>query len=214
MVDEDEQAWLKYPQHRKWFNKLYVADAFGYKCGPAGIPVPDPGFYVVRPIYNLAGMGVGAKVMFLHPKDIDKIPPGYFWVEYFSKGTHYSVDYVREGNEFVQINCYIGINNSDNLSVFSSWFRNSHKFCLPQPLKDLDVEKLNIEAIGNKIFEVHLRNGFDHMMQYEKIYPVFEKPNGVTFHSCPDITKHEYIEGEADGYGYLQCKRVGYYVTK
>lgn len=212
MVDEDEQAWLKYPQHRKWFNKLYVADVFGYKCGPAGIPVPEPNHYVVRPIYNLAGMGVGAKVMFLKPEDINRIPPGYFWVEYFQKAPHYSVDYVRENGEWKQLNCYIGKNSELNLSVFDSWIQSDHQFPLPDILKSLDVEKLNIEAIGNKIIEVHLRNGFDHMMQYKEIYPVFEKANGCTFHACKDPTQFQYSEGEADGYGYLKERRVGYYV--
>jgi len=213
MVDEDEQAWLKYPQHRKWFNKLYVADAFGYKCGPAGIAVPEPNQYVVRPIYNLAGMGVGAKVMFLKPEDIDKIPPGYFWVEYF-QGTHYSVDYVKENGKFKQLNCYIGKNSSDNLSVFKYWSQVNHEFQLPKVLQNLDVPKLNIEAIGDKIFEVHLRNGFDHMMEYKEIYPVFTNKKGKRIHFCPNVFQFEYIDGEADGYGYLEEKRIGYYVRK
>ena len=90
--DEDIAAWYKYPHYRKWFNKLYVAERFSYNCGPAGIPVPESGEYIVRPIVNLAGMGIGARVMHLEENEVsEKIPAGYFWCEYF-QGRHLSVD--------------------------------------------------------------------------------------------------------------------------
>lgn len=205
MVDEDEIAWKRYPQYRKWFNKLYVADLFGYNCGPSGIPVPHPGLYVVRPIYNLAGMGVGATVRHLEPKDIYDIPPGYFWVEYF-EGIHYSFDYVKEDNIFKQLNCYVGTNTRDNLSLFTSWIRANNKFELPSSLQALDVERLNIEVIGDKIIEVHLRNGFDHMMMYKEILPVFKGDSTIK-------EGYTYVEGPADGYGYLDRPRIGYLVN-
>ena len=28
---DDSKAYLKYPHHRKWFNKLWIAETFGYK---------------------------------------------------------------------------------------------------------------------------------------------------------------------------------------
>ena len=204
MIDEDEIAWSKYPQYRKWFNKLYVADHFGYRCGPAGIPVPYSGFYVVRPIYNLSGMGVGATVECLTPYDINKIPPGYFWVEMFF-GTHYSFDYVKTNNTFEQLNCYVGTNTKENLSLFTSWIKTNYKFILPPSLEALDVERLNIEVIGDKIIEVHLRNGFDHMMQYEEILPVFKGDSKTR-------EGYTYVEGPADGYGHLTRPRIGYLV--
>lgn len=207
--DEDVDAWYRYPDYRKWFNKLFVAYHFGYKCGPAGIPVPTAGYYVVRPIYNLAGMSVGAKMVHLEPKDIDKVPPGYFWVEEF-QGTQYSIDYVRVDGKFQQLNCYIGKRNVNNLSFFRSWTKSTHQYSLPISLQTINVPRLNVEMIGDKIVEVHLRNGFDHMMEYEEIYPVFEGIN----HSCPNVFEFEYIEGKADGYGHLTHNRIGYYVRK
>lgn len=203
--DEDVDAWYRYPQYRKWFNKLYVADHLGYLCGPCGVPVPKSGDYVVRPIYNLAGMGVGAKIIYITPEDIATVPPGNFWVERFV-GTHYSVDFVRKDGKFEQLNCYIGVNNPDNLSRFYSWTRSDHKFILPESIANIDVPRLNIEAIGDKIIEVHLRNGFDHMMQYESIIPVFENQYKK------DMPGYTYIDGEADGYGWLINKRLGYFV--
>lgn len=203
--DEDVDAWYRYPRYRKWFNKLYVADHLGYLCGPCGVPVPKSNEYVVRPIYNLAGMGVGAKIIYITPEDIATVPPGNFWVERFV-GTHYSVDFVRKDGKFEQLNCYIGVNNPDNLSRFYSWTRSDHKFILPESIANIDVPRLNIEAIDDKIIEVHLRNGFDHMMQYESIIPVFENQYKK------DMPGYTYIDGIADGYGWLTNKRLGYFV--
>ena len=59
---QDDDSYILYPHHRKWFNKLYVAELFGYDCGPAGVAPTKDGTYVIRPIYNLSGMGVGAEV--------------------------------------------------------------------------------------------------------------------------------------------------------
>mgnify|MGYP001284431473 CR=1 FL=1 len=83
-------AWLKYPQHHIWFNKLWLAEQLGYDCGPASVPVSKSGKYIVRPIYNLRGMGLGTYVTELHPNTVDDIQPGYFWCEYF-EGTHKTV---------------------------------------------------------------------------------------------------------------------------
>ena len=72
-IDEDEQAWVAFPQHRWVFNKLEVALKLGYEAGPACVPVQHTGTYIVRPIYNLYGMSVGAKRVFLRKEDADDI---------------------------------------------------------------------------------------------------------------------------------------------
>ena len=65
MIDEDFQAWEKYPEYRWVFNKLELALKLGYRAGPACVPLPPLRSHfkvVIRPIYNLYGMGIGAKV--------------------------------------------------------------------------------------------------------------------------------------------------------
>ena len=65
MINEDYQAWIAYPEYRWIFNKLEIALKLGYQAGPACVPLPPVPYHfkaVVRPIYNLYGMGVGAKV--------------------------------------------------------------------------------------------------------------------------------------------------------
>lgn len=74
---DDCDSYLKYPHHRNWFNKLWLSEMLGYKCGPCGVEIPEDGTYVVRPIYNLSGMGIGAELKQLKKDDIST-PPGYF----------------------------------------------------------------------------------------------------------------------------------------
>lgn len=202
----DEDAWLKYPKHHKWFNKLYVADHFGYDCGPAGVSVKRPGNYVVRPVYNLAGMGLNAAVLYLTPNDTHLIQPGYFWVEYF-KGTHYSIDYVRKDGVFQQVVNYIGLNRPENLSAFTSWTQTDYQYPLPNSLKDLDVDCINLEAIDDKIVEVHLRGGFMHLKQYRELIPVFDHQPKIKY-------GYQFIEEYDDAKGHLPLKRLGYLVKQ
>ena len=49
----DDEAWLKYPQHHKWFNKLWLSEQLNYVCGPSSVSVPEEKEYFVKPIYNL-----------------------------------------------------------------------------------------------------------------------------------------------------------------
>ena len=71
LLDEDYQAWEAYPQHRWVFNKLEVALKLGYKAGPACVPLPKTENTlfkaIIRPIYNLYGMGINAKVKTFRP---------------------------------------------------------------------------------------------------------------------------------------------------
>lgn len=208
MIDDicfDTNAYRLFPQYRKWFNKLYVAETFGYLCGPAGIMVPKDDIYVVRPIYNLRGLGACASKKFLTTKDTTTVPPGYFWVEVF-KGSHYSIDYLKVNGKFEQLNCFEGDNDPEDLYRFYSWKKSSYQFTLPKQLNDLDVNMLNLEVIGDKIVEVHLRLGMDHLMQYEEIIPVWDNDT---------IDKPGYkfvpsMSGPDDGDGWLNNKRLGF----
>lgn len=214
--DEDIDSWYKYPEYRMWINKLYLADRLGYQCGPSGIPVPEEKQYVVRPIMNLAGMSVGARVVTLSPDDRpgQNVPAGYFWQEYF-EGIHLSVDYVRQkqthGNPFKILNVYEGDKDKDTLYKFIKWTKRYYQSIpLPTFINNLNVDKLNVEMImmedgSKKIIEIHLRNGFDHMMKYNEMIPVFKgeptRKDGFIF-----------IKSPADGHGELLYPRIGYLV--
>ncbi len=46
-------------------DKLIVSRKMRYNCGPVGLDVPHPGFYIVRPCVNMLGLGLGAEKMWL-----------------------------------------------------------------------------------------------------------------------------------------------------
>jgi hypothetical protein len=154
---DEHELWYKYPHHRLWFNKLYLAEQFGHYCGPCGTAPNISGNYVVRPIYNLAGMGLGARVQHIDSKDRSATPPGYFWCQYFS-GDHYSVSY-RWDDSWKPIHAWIGYNDKGNLTKFTSWIRATE--CIPTVPERLnclsDVGVINIEFKGDKPIEIHLR---------------------------------------------------------
>ena len=178
MIDEDYQAWDKYPKYRWVFNKLDIALRLGYQAGPACVPLPAIQSHfkaVVRPIYNLYGMGIGARVFTFTP-EIDNdfivnhgcIPPGYFWCEYF-KGIHYSIDYRSTTSpagslfRWEPFHAMMGKNTEKDLTRFNSWTSiEPPKMLLPDFInKIMDVDHLNIECIDDKIIEIHLRTGND-----------------------------------------------------
>jgi len=221
MVEEDFQAWQTYPKHRWVFNKLELALRLGYDAGPACVPITRSGKYVVRPIYNLYGMSIGAKVIHINimqSKSMENhalIPPGYFWCEFFD-GDQYSVDYKRtrqpKGSQFAweEVVTARGERDLDNLTKFKSWGKcENRNIILPDFLNNIDgVPDLNVEWIGDKIVEVHLRTGNDIFWKHNKVIPIWEgddiEPN------LPNEDKTV----RYDASGYLDDVRIGYKIVE
>jgi hypothetical protein len=154
---EEYELWEQFPQHRRWFNKLYVADILGYACGPSGTAPKHSGKYVIRPCYNLAGMGLGATVQHINAGNRSATPPGYFWCEYFN-GDQYSATYKWVKNSWQCVSCWIGYNSEDNLTKFNRWIKTEYIPPVPQCFNALsDVGGINIEFKGFKVIETHLR---------------------------------------------------------
>ena len=236
MIEEDYEAWEAYPHHRWLFNKLEVSQKFGYECGPACVPIKNSGSYIIRPIYNLYGMGIGAHKKFLdvniHAQEMihhKHIPPGYFWCEWFD-GNHYSIDYkwVDEGKGGIHSHwepfcCVRGKHdNLDNLTKFKEWEVVDPSIIaydiLPYWIHGIETEKyLNIETKGDKIIEIHLRSGNDVMWDYglgTKFFPAwkgveYKEYEGLKF--LENFHKDSFIY-EADGN--LSDVRLGYYVNE
>ena len=229
-VTEDWQAWLAYPEQRWVFNKLEVSDRLGYHCGPAGVPIEKKGYYVVRPIYNLYGMGIGSHKVYLDPeKNHDDmiehkfIPPGYFWCEW-KDGAHFSIDYKKVNGKWVSFSQMVGMHSSDdNLVKFKSWkVVNPTQIIinLPDWVQELETENyLNIETKGHDITEIHLRSGNDNIWDYKPntmVYPIWKgddysdyEKSGMKFvgNMHPESFKYS-----ADNH--LSDVRLGYYVDE
>ena len=228
MLDEDFEAWELFPHHRWVFNKLEVAMKLKYRCGPACVPVRFNGEYIIRPIYNLYGMSVGAYKDYLYSanhKEMENhafIPPGYFWCEWFN-GPHYSIDYkwADEGKGGVHSHwapICTTVGTKDGLK-FTDWEKVDNVYKkLPDWIYDFeDVDWLNIEFIGNKLVEIHLRTGND---------IVHEDPIGtrmIPHWTNDDMTEIDKLQEEGwtyyknyggdgayDASGYINNPRMGY----
>ena len=109
--DEEDLYWKNPKADDLWaLDKLILSKKLGYNCGPAGIEVPKEGDYIVRPVLNVFGLGMGAKKMHLK-KDTSHLPIGTFWCEWF-EGRHFTVDYAKGK----QVRCVEGF-KKENLSL-------------------------------------------------------------------------------------------------
>jgi hypothetical protein len=151
----DDTAWLNCHINDLWiFDKLILAKKLGYTCGPAGVDVICPGNYIVRPISNIMGMGIGAEFKQI-TGNTDDLPAGHFWCEIF-EGRHLSVDYVN-GN---QVLCVEGFKDDPSIVYkWTSWKRTNDVIPLPDIFDTLKCEYkyINCEFIGDKLIEAHLR---------------------------------------------------------
>lgn len=206
----DIQAYKAYPHLRHWYNKLWLSEQLGYNCGPASIAPEQSGLYIVRPIMNLSGMGVGAKKIWIDAGDHTKVPPGYFWCEWF-EGNQYSVTYEwhHHHTEWKVISCWQGIKEDSNLSKFTRWIKTDFHHRIGIMFHELiDVEKINIEYIEDKIIEVHLRTSPD--PDHNELIPVWKGNEEVV-----DKYTHlgySYINSYDDAEGFLEIPRVGFLV--
>lgn len=208
---EDLQAWQKYSHMRNWFNKLYVASALEYNCGPGGVPPTISDYYCVRPTYNIGGMSVGARKQWIEAGDFLNVEPGYFWCEWF-EGEQYSTTYKRNDNfEYKQVSCYKA-HRSKELYKFKKWTRSQLKIKIHPIIEDLlipsMVEVCNIETIGDKVIEIHFRDTPD--PDYEEIIPIWSDEQHLVDNYIN--MGYSFIEGYDDSNGYLKNYRVGFMV--
>ncbi len=166
----------------------------GYDCGPGGVPPTRTDYYCVRPIYNLLGMGVGARRQLIEAGDHSGVEPGYFWCEWFS-GDQYSVS-VSDGCQ----TAYRAERDIDNLSRFKSWSRVDRVFDIPTWLPNIP---LNIEFIEDRIIEVHLRTSPDPL--YDELIPVWLGEQT----SRPG---YQFVESYDSALDYLNTPRIGFLV--
>ena len=208
MIITDSDAYEMYPDLRHWFNKLWLSEQLGYNCGPAGIAPKISAGYVVRPIMNLVGMSAGAKILWIHAGDVTVVPPGYFWCEEF-EGRQISVDYVWEG-QWVPVSGWEATVDSDNLYKFKRWTRIYDLPLLPglffQEPAEHNVTRINVEFIGDKVIEVHLRHSPD--PEYDHLIPIWQDEQKIVEHFKQ--LGYVYIQSFDDADGFIERPRLGF----
>jgi hypothetical protein len=186
---DDKDVWRRCPTEYLWiYDKLILAAKCGHLAAPAGIAVPKPAYYIVRPITNIRMMSRGASKQWLTPEDTDLVPDGYFWSECF-EGRHTSVDF----HYGIQTLAVEGFRDNDRLDRFSRWEKIDEKYKFPQVLGELWrlTPWVNVEYVGGKIIEVHLRWNDDFANHTgDVIHPVWKdnpipQPQGSTWYPSP-----------------------------
>jgi hypothetical protein len=166
------EEWNQIHYEDLWvYNKLFLSRVLGYNCGPSGSWVPKPDFYVVRPSFNLLGMGRFSRFEYLE-KSTDHLHPSEFWCEKF-EGEHLSVDYYEQSSQLV----VRGKKNSKKpLWRWEKWEKIDKKIDFPNILKKLkgNYEWINCEFIGEKLIEVHFRRNPDFRYDNSIAIPVWE----------------------------------------
>lgn len=208
---EDWDAWNMYPQHRWLFNKLELSLRLGYCAGPTPAPVPVTGDYIVRPIYNLSGMGAGAVLMNLEAGRVYDFPPSYFWCERFV-GDHISVNYKWEASRLIPTHTSLGETDFNNLSRFKRWIKIEHRNLeLPNWISSLRfVDDINIEFIDGKIIEIHLRQGIDFPEGASEIIPIWQTTSQADI-ALLENSGYKFIESYTDAEKNILDARCGFF---
>jgi len=193
----DDKAWKTCDPEDLWiFDKLILAKKLGYVCGPAGVFVPKPSQYVIRPITNVLGMGIAAYTMSLQ-KETDMVAPGYFWCEMF-RGRHLSVDYINQE----QVLCVEGIrDHAAELYRWALWKRVDDVVPYPEILHSLKqtYQHINCEFVDGKLIEVHLRLNPDFTDDVDLLRVVWDDmnttpPEGMEFVESPDYRRRGFFK--------------------
>ena len=207
------------PRHLWIYNKLILSQRLGYTCGPAGLEVPRPGFFIVRPVMNLMGMGRHARIEYLE-RDTEHLHPGEFWCEIF-EGDHISVDYeyfrptsgyYPKWHEEHSVDFHVrrqrlavkGHKHSEDLYKFTRWEKVDVEIPYPKILTTIGLYRygwINCEFIGGKLIEVHFRRNPDFRYNNTQAIPVWDgeeihPPDGFEYIEERDHTrKGFYIDG-------------------
>jgi len=163
----DKDAWVLYPDYSHLYNKLWVNRSSGVNCdliGSSKIPEKYP--VIVRPVYNLFGMGHEARIVTTPQEIVSSGLSGYFWAESLN-GQHLSWDIAIQQGIWVWHQAWRGQPHAMHQpGVMSYWSTQDPSPASASYVQDWVAEHLegftgmiNLETIGGKIIECHLRIG-------------------------------------------------------
>lgn len=183
---DGNDEWANIHSSDLWiYNKLFLSRVLGYTCGPIGTMVPRPDFYIVRPSFNLLGMGRFARNEWLNDHT-DHLHPSEFWCEIF-EGEHLSVDFHNQEAKLIVLGTK---NKKDPYYKWKKWEKIDRNIEFPKILNRLvgNYEWINCEFIGDKLIEVHFRRNPDFRYGNSIAIPVWkdEKYQDMTFIEDPE----------------------------
>ena len=188
-VSAEDRVWQNINPDDIWvLDKLILSRKLYYNCGPVGLNVPKPGYYIVRPCVNMIGLGLGSQKIYLE-NDTTHLPVGHFWCEWF-EGRHLSIDY-HWGKQTLAVE---GHKPKNTFTRWDHWVRVADRIRLPKLLQPFaeKYEWINCEYIGGKLIEVHFRHNEDFEGGITHFIPIWKgedttPPDGYTFKVYPDV---------------------------
>lgn len=158
---EDGDAWSWYPRHKWVYNKLEIAERQGFLCGPHGLePQAFPVFS--KPVFNMRGMGAGSRIIKSAKDYKSHQQPGHIWMPLL-EGEHVSSDLAVVNGEVAWWRHSIGKPMPGGMFDFWTVLAESRPdleaYCgdwIERNLGDY-TGMVNLETIGAKIIECHLR---------------------------------------------------------
>jgi hypothetical protein len=158
---EDYDAWQWFPDYRWIYDKLAVALSQNLDAGPHGTTPPRYPVFS-KPIVNLKGMGVGSRAVRSQSDYDAHYAPGHFWMTLL-EGRHVSSDIAVVSGEPVWWRHVTGKpageGTFDYWTVHAELDAGIEAYCGEWIRKNLAgyTGMLNLETIGEKIIEGHLR---------------------------------------------------------
>lgn len=171
-IPVDDVTAFQHFKNKNWvYNKIALMHSQHIDAYPHGvIPTSFPVFS--KPITNLWGLGLGAKILREWNPDTDYIP-GHFWMPYLS-GEHFSVDVVVKDGMVLWTATAEG--NTNDVVPFTHWkitpetppavLATIEEWVCLHLSKHTGV--VNFEIIGNTIIECHLRMSCQWVVFYGK----------------------------------------------
>jgi hypothetical protein len=158
---EDSDAWLWNPLHRWVYDKLAVALSQNLSAAPHGVLPPSYPVFS-KPIYNLKGMGVGSRALLSEDDYLAHYQPGHMWMPLLT-GNHVSTDVAVVDGTPCWWRHARGVATGDG--TFDYWEVGAaaepaiEEWCGAWCRKHLAGYSglVNLETIGERIIEVHLR---------------------------------------------------------
>ena len=158
---DDPEAWAWNPPHRWVFDKLQVALSQGLNAAPHGL---EPKSYPVfsKPIFNFGGMGVGSRVLASRADYRTHCTPGHMWMPLL-EGAHISTDAAIADGRIAWIRHATGLPTRDGM--FDFWTVHAAADAMLEASLSTWTDRnlsgytglLNVETIGGRIIEAHLR---------------------------------------------------------
>ena len=158
---EDADAWQWYPAQHWIYDRLAVARSQGLRAAPHGV-MPDRFPVFSKPIINLRGMGTGSQRIGTAAAYLRSLKPGHFWTELLT-GAHVSSDFaVQEGRAMWSRHTTgipAGRGTFDHWTIDAASNPDLEAYCGEWIARCLPGYSgmLNIETIGGRIIEAHLR---------------------------------------------------------